>query len=93
MFVRPSWAKRGPLYSHYAASMRCVAPDQSSRLVTLHYLTDGTATLRFQNRKREFLVPCAIILKARPLSFGWVLFVLFCFVLSRLALSCFFRFR
>eukprot|EP00698_Gefionella_okellyi_P003900 TRINITY_DN13613_c0_g1_i1.p1 TRINITY_DN13613_c0_g1~~TRINITY_DN13613_c0_g1_i1.p1 ORF type:complete len:1144 (+),score=256.01 TRINITY_DN13613_c0_g1_i1:497-3433(+) len=64
VFNRPSWSKRGPNYSSFGASIRCLAPDQTAHLVTLHYLSDGTATVRFQIKKREFLIPAALMMKA-----------------------------
>lgn len=44
--------------------MRCVRSDQSSATVTLHYLNNGGATLRFVLRKQEFLLPVILIAKA-----------------------------
>ena len=44
--------------------MRCVRSDQTSATVTLHYLNNGGATLRFVIRKQEFLLPVILVAKA-----------------------------
>jgi DNA-directed RNA polymerase I subunit RPA2 len=61
---RGSYKNRGPSYSEKGVAMRCVRPDQSSVTVTLHYLNNGGATLRFVLRKQEFLIPVVIVAKA-----------------------------
>lgn len=61
---RSSYKNRGPSYSEKGVSMRCVRPDQTSITITLHYLNNGSATLRFVLRKQEFLLPVIIIAKA-----------------------------
>ena len=61
---RSSYVKRGALYSDMAVVMRCVRRDQSAVSVTLHYLVDGNATIRFGVRKQEYLVPAVLLLKA-----------------------------
>jgi len=60
----PSFAKRGPSYTQYAVQIRCVRPDQSSVTNTLHYLSNGSAMLRFSWRKQEYVIPIMLILKA-----------------------------
>jgi DNA-directed RNA polymerase I subunit RPA2 len=62
--VRPSFTKRGPFYTHFGASIRCVRDDQSSQTITLHYLSDGTLMVRFHMKKQEYLIPYMLILKA-----------------------------
>ncbi|OLL24928.1 putative DNA-directed RNA polymerase I subunit RPA2 [Neolecta irregularis DAH-3] len=62
--VRPSFANKGKNYSQFGIQIRCVREDQSGQTNTLHYLTDGTAVLRFSWRKNEYLVPFVMILKA-----------------------------
>ena len=65
--TRVSFANRGPMYTDKAVQVRCARPDQSSVSLTLHYLKNGDATLRFSLRKQEFFVPLIIVLKAlRP---------------------------
>ncbi|KAG0238636.1 putative DNA-directed RNA polymerase I subunit RPA2 [Mortierella sp. GBAus27b] len=62
--IRPSFTKRGPTYSNYGTSIRCVKPDQTSQTNTVHYLTDGGSMLRFAWRKQEYLIPTILVLKA-----------------------------
>lgn len=64
--VRPSFARRGPLYSQYGCTIRCVRPDQSAVSIGVHYLNDGDAMLRFSWRKREYSIPVVLVLKVRP---------------------------
>ena len=61
---RPSFANRGPSYTPSAVQIRCVRPDQTSITNTLHYLSNGSAMLRFSWRKQEYVVPIMLILKA-----------------------------
>ncbi|ORY29133.1 putative DNA-directed RNA polymerase I polypeptide 2 [Naematelia encephala] len=61
---RPSFAKRGVSYTPYGCQIRCVRPDQSACTNTIHYLSNGGATLRFAWRKVEYMIPLALILKA-----------------------------
>ena len=44
--------------------MRCVRKDQSSVTMTLHYLNNGGATLKFVLRKQEFLLPVVLVAKS-----------------------------
>ncbi|KAI0717958.1 beta and beta-prime subunits of DNA dependent RNA-polymerase [Fomitopsis betulina] len=62
--TRPSFVNRGPSYTPYAVQIRCVRPDQTSITNTLHYLSNGSAMLRFSWRKHEYVVPIMLILKA-----------------------------
>ena len=62
--IRPSFTNRGTEYTKFACQIRCVRPDQSSKTLTLHYLSSGGATLRFSLRKQEFFVPALLVLKA-----------------------------
>jgi len=61
---RPSFTNRGPSYTPSAVQIRCVRPDQTSVTNTLHYLTNGSAMLRFSWRKQEYVIPIMLILKA-----------------------------
>ena len=61
---RNSFKNRGPSYSDKGVVMRCCRPDQSSVTITLHYLANGGATLKFVARKQEFLLPVVIVAKA-----------------------------
>ncbi|KAJ7639384.1 DNA-directed RNA polymerase I polypeptide 2 [Roridomyces roridus] len=62
--LRPSFAKRGPSYTQYGVQIRCVRPDQTAVTNTLHYLSNGSAMLRFSWRKQEYVIPIMLILKA-----------------------------
>ncbi|KAJ3090585.1 hypothetical protein HK102_003291 [Quaeritorhiza haematococci] len=62
--IRPSFAKRGPTYSHFGVQIRAVRPDQTSQTNTLHYCTDGNLVLRFSYRKQEYMVPVMLVLRA-----------------------------
>ncbi|KAI0784863.1 hypothetical protein C8Q75DRAFT_809751 [Abortiporus biennis] len=62
--VRPSFTNRGPSYTPQAVQIRCVRPDQTSVTNTLHYLSNGSAMLRFSWRKQEYVIPIMLILKA-----------------------------
>lgn len=61
---RPSFTNRGPSYTPSAVQIRCVRPDQTSATNTLHYLSNGSAMLRFSWRKQEYVIPIMLILKA-----------------------------
>ena len=62
--TRPSFVNRGPSYTPYAVQIRCTRVDQTSVTNTLHYLSNGSAMLRFSWRKQEYVVPIMLILKA-----------------------------
>ncbi|GLD94016.1 hypothetical protein PINS_up002627 [Pythium insidiosum] len=61
---RGAFANRGALYTELAVFMKCVKRDQTAVTVTMHYLEDGNATLRFGVRKQEFMIPVGLMLKA-----------------------------
>eukprot|EP01031_Cornospumella_fuschlensis_P038794 gene38794-47179_t len=60
---RSNYRNRGANYSDKGIAMRCVRKDQSSITNTLHYLTNGSCTIRFVLRKQEFLLPFVLICK------------------------------
>ena len=62
--LRPSFSNRGSSYTQYAVQIRCVRPDQTSVTNTLHYLSNGSAMLRFTWRKQEYVIPIMLVLKA-----------------------------
>ena len=62
--TRPSFTNRGPSYTPHAVQIRCVRADQTSITNTLHYLSNGSAMLRFSWRKQEYVIPIMLILKA-----------------------------
>lgn len=61
---RSSFTNRGPSYAPSAVQIRCVRPDQTTVTNTLHYLSNGSAMLRFSWRKQEYVVPIMLTLKA-----------------------------
>ncbi|GFN83129.1 DNA-directed RNA polymerase subunit beta [Plakobranchus ocellatus] len=61
--TRSSWKNRGPEFTEYGVSMRCVREDQTSVNLTLHYLSNGTAKLSFGVNKQVFFIPLVLILK------------------------------
>lgn len=61
---RSSYKNRGNLYSDKGVAMRCVREDQSGVTITLHYLNNGGATVKFVLRKQEFLIPLIIVARA-----------------------------
>ena len=61
---RSSFQKRGPEYTKFATSIRCVRADQSACTVNVHYLDTGSVNVRFAIRKQEFFVPAVLLLKA-----------------------------
>lgn len=62
--TRRAYTNRGPLYSDKGIVIRCMRKDQSGVTLTMHYLTDGSATVRFAMRRQEFFLPIIMILKA-----------------------------
>lgn len=61
---RGAFTKRGNLYSDKAIQIRCTNQFSTSRTVSLHYLTTGTAVCKFLARKQEFLVPIMLVIRA-----------------------------
>ncbi|KIO16199.1 hypothetical protein M407DRAFT_86274 [Tulasnella calospora MUT 4182] len=62
--TRNSFQKRGPTYTRYGVTIRCVRTDQQAMSNTLHYCTNGNAMLRFYWYKNEYMVPIILLLKA-----------------------------
>lgn len=62
--IRGSFVKRGAAYTKFGIQIRSVRPDQTSQTNVLHYLDDGNVIFRFSWRKKEYLVPVMMILKA-----------------------------
>lgn len=54
---RPTYAKRGPMYSDLGVYLRGVRSDGTSTANIMHYVTDGTFTVRLLINRREFYVP------------------------------------
>lgn len=62
--IRNSFGNRGASYTEFGVAIRSVREDQTSQTNTLHYLSNGGATLRFSFRKAEYMVPVVMIMKA-----------------------------
>lgn len=62
--VRGAYARRGPAFTEFATAVRCVAADESSQTVRVHYLSTGGARVAFVLRRQEFFVPTALVLRA-----------------------------
>jgi DNA-directed RNA polymerase I subunit RPA2 len=61
---RSTFRNRGANYSDKGVAMKCTRKDLSSITITLHYLNNGCATLRFVLRKQEFLLPVILVAKS-----------------------------
>ena len=64
VFSRSTFINRGKDFTSYACQMRCVRDDLTAQTITLHYLSDGSVSLRLLYQKQEFLIPIILILKA-----------------------------
>lgn len=60
---RSAYRKRGPSFSDFATSIRCVRRDESSVTNRCHYLSDGNAVFSITLNKAEYFVPAGILLK------------------------------
>jgi DNA-directed RNA polymerase I subunit RPA2 len=60
---RPSFQKRSPDFTSLAVTIRCVREDLFSQSITLHYMQDGNAVLRFIMRRGELMIPVIILIK------------------------------
>ncbi|CAG2114981.1 unnamed protein product, partial [Medioppia subpectinata] len=60
---RKSWKDSGHLFSQYGISIRCVRTDQVGSNMILHYLTNGTARLRFWYDRQPVYLPLIMVLK------------------------------
>lgn len=61
---RPSWAGKGNYYTQHGVQIRSVRKDQSNQNMTLHYLSNGSCSLRISVFKQEYFIPGILILKA-----------------------------
>jgi DNA-directed RNA polymerase I subunit RPA2 len=62
--IRPSYENRGTGFTKFGILIRSVRPDQTSQTNVLHYINDGSLILQFSWRKRLYLVPAMMIMKA-----------------------------
>jgi len=65
---RNAFSKKGPLFTTKGCTMRCGRPDMTSITLTLHYLNDGSVTVRFMMEKAEYFIPLVMLLKALKTS-------------------------
>jgi len=63
VFSRGNFVGRDKNFTSYACQFRAVRDDLTAQTITLHYLSDGSITLRFLYQKQEFLIPIIMILK------------------------------
>ena len=61
---RSAFSKKGPLFTTKGCAIRCGRPDMTSITLTLHYLNDGSVTVRFMMDKAEYFIPLVMLLKA-----------------------------
>ena len=61
---RPTFTNRGSRYSNCGVQIRCVRPDETSQRLVLHLIEGGRCTLGFSIRKRQYLVPAILLLRA-----------------------------
>nr|XP_022916838.1 DNA-directed RNA polymerase I subunit RPA2 [Onthophagus taurus] len=61
---RPGWKGKGTLFSDVGVFMRCVKSDQTSVTNILHFVTDGSAKLKFSIQQKPYYIPLMLILKA-----------------------------
>nr|XP_033792439.1 DNA-directed RNA polymerase I subunit RPA2 [Geotrypetes seraphini] len=62
--VRPKWKNRGPGYTQYGISMRCVRDEHTAVNMNLHYLENGTVMVNFIYHKELFFLPLGFALKS-----------------------------
>lgn len=60
---RGAYRKRGPLFSDFGTTIRCVRRDESSITNRCHYLMDGGVVFSILLNKAEYFVPAGIVLK------------------------------
>ncbi|KAM8945485.1 DNA-directed RNA polymerase I subunit RPA2 [Pelodytes ibericus] len=61
---RPKWKGRGPGYTQYGISMRCVRDEHTAVNMNLHYLENGSVMVNFIYQKELFFIPLGFALKA-----------------------------
>uniref|UniRef100_A0A4W3IYD8 DNA-directed RNA polymerase subunit beta n=1 Tax=Callorhinchus milii TaxID=7868 RepID=A0A4W3IYD8_CALMI len=61
--VRPKWKNRGPGYTQYGVSMRCVRDEHTAINMNLHYLDNGSVMVNFIYQKELFFLPLCFALK------------------------------
>ncbi|CDW53492.1 RNA pol Rpb2 2 and RNA pol Rpb2 1 domain containi ng protein [Trichuris trichiura] len=61
---RPKWATLGPHYTPYGIYLRCVLDDHTAIISNIHYLSSRRMMISVYHRRRKFLLPFALVLKA-----------------------------
>ena len=54
---RGAFSGRGPEFTDLATTIRCVRADESGQTINVHYLKNGSATVRVVLQKQEFFIP------------------------------------
>ncbi|NP_001080005.1 polymerase (RNA) I polypeptide B L homeolog [Xenopus laevis] len=62
--IRPKWKNRGPGYTQYGISIRCVQDEHTAVNMNLHYLENGSVMVNFIYQKELFFIPLGFALKA-----------------------------
>lgn len=62
--IRHSWKSRGPTYTEFGVTIRCVGADQVGQNHILHFLDNGSATLCLPFEKEIFFIPAMMVLKS-----------------------------
>uniref|UniRef100_A0A6I8SZL6 DNA-directed RNA polymerase subunit beta n=1 Tax=Xenopus tropicalis TaxID=8364 RepID=A0A6I8SZL6_XENTR len=62
--IRPKWKNRGPGYTQYGISLRCVRDEHTAVNMNLHYLENGSVMVNFIYQKELFFIPLGFALKA-----------------------------
>ncbi|KAG9484200.1 hypothetical protein GDO78_009880 [Eleutherodactylus coqui] len=62
--IRPKWKNRGPGYTQYGMSVRCVQDEHTAVNMNLHYLDNGSVMVNFVYNKELFFLPLGFALKA-----------------------------
>ncbi|XP_075059866.1 DNA-directed RNA polymerase I subunit RPA2 [Mixophyes fleayi] len=62
--IRPKWKSRGPGYTEYGITVRCVQDEHTAINMTLHYIENGSIMVNFIHQKELFFIPLGFALKA-----------------------------
>ncbi|XP_053316124.1 DNA-directed RNA polymerase I subunit RPA2 [Spea bombifrons] len=62
--IRPKWKGRGPGYTQYGITLRCVRDEHTAVNMNLHYLENGSVMVNFIYQKELFFIPLGFALKA-----------------------------
>lgn len=60
---RGAYRKRGPLFTTFGTTIRCVRNDESSITNRCHYLVDGGVVFSIVLNRSEYFVPAGVLLK------------------------------